>query len=178
MADIHHESRSPDDRGNAPRKFPTDQNSIQMDAHRTHHRVFANSRWQRQAACGSHGLLRTGNRHRLGQEPASGFCPPVSSARLCHSLHRNHRYDPKPNLRHSLPIHRESHCPAALHARLCCGQRLASPGPATRGGFRAHRYSRPFLWRQVGDVRLLPVRALRLRRLVRSRHRLRYSPKH
>ena len=63
--------------------------------------------------------------------------------------------------------------PAAVVPRLRRGQLLQRAGEPARGRPEASRRDRPLLRRQVGAVRLLPLRQVRLRRLVRPRHRLR-----
>ena len=73
----------------------------------------------------------------------------------------------------SYPDKEQPRAPAALVPRLRRRQLLQRPGEPARGRREAHRRGRPLLRRQVGDVRLLPVRQVRLRRLVRPRHRLR-----
>ena len=65
------------------------------------------------------------------------------------------------------------HAPAAAHAPgLCRGQLPHGAGANARGRSGADRHHRPLLRRQVVDVRLVPVRQVRLCRLVRSGHRL------
>ena len=62
---------------------------------------------------------------------------------------------------------------AALVPRLRGRQLPYDPGEPAAGRSKADRRRRPFLRRQVGDVRLVPLRQVRLRRLVRPRNRLR-----
>ena len=74
---------------------------------------------------------------------------------------------------HLLPEQGEVPAPAAVVPRLRRRQLLQRAGQPAGGRPEADRRRRPLLRRQVGDVRLVPVRQVRLRGVVRRRHRLR-----
>ena len=129
--------------------------------------VSARTRRQGAVPGGGRRLLRGEDRRRAGEgrRCATSPCNWRSAASWrCRSAATRTRYYPTKDKCRIQPL--------SFHAYVAanCYNALANL-PIRRSETDRHR--RPLLRRQVGDVRVVPVRQVRLRRLVRPRHRLR-----
>jgi hypothetical protein len=171
-ADHRPEGGGPGDE--AARELRTAPSPVPLDAERTDHRLPADTRRRKADARGGGGLLRAGDGDRLGQR-VSRFCVPVGSPRLRDPFAGHNRGDCGQDLRALLSGHRPRRGATALDVGLRGRQCLVRPGPMPRGRLEAHRNRGTLVWRQMGDVRLVPVRQIRLCGLVGPGDRLRRS---